>query len=51
VTVEQDSDQSPEGGLSACADEGKPRFIHEPMCFFKLLNLFIVILCVFTFRS
>jgi hypothetical protein len=28
VTVEQDPDQSPEGCLSACADEGKPRFIH-----------------------
>jgi hypothetical protein len=28
VTVEQDADQSPEGCLSACADEGKPRFIH-----------------------
>jgi hypothetical protein len=28
VTVEQDPDQSLEGCLSACADEGKPRFIH-----------------------
>jgi hypothetical protein len=28
VTVEQDPDQSPEGCLSACADEGKPRFNH-----------------------
>jgi hypothetical protein len=24
VTVEQDSDQSPEGCVSACANEGKP---------------------------
>jgi hypothetical protein len=28
VTVEQDPDQSLEGCQSACADEGKPRFIH-----------------------
>jgi hypothetical protein len=28
VTVEQDPDKSPEGCLSACADEGKPRFNH-----------------------
>jgi hypothetical protein len=28
VTVEQDPDQSPEVCVSACADEGKPRFIH-----------------------
>jgi hypothetical protein len=28
VTVEQDPDQSSEGYLSACADEGKPRFNH-----------------------
>jgi hypothetical protein len=28
VTVEQDPDQSPEVSVSACADEGKPRFIH-----------------------
>jgi hypothetical protein len=28
VTVEQDPGQSPEGCLSACADEGKPQFIH-----------------------
>jgi hypothetical protein len=28
VTVEQDPDQNPEGCLSACADEGKPRFNH-----------------------
>jgi hypothetical protein len=51
VTVEQDSGQSPEVGVSACADEGKPWFIHLPMCSFKLLNLLIAILCAFTFRS
>jgi hypothetical protein len=28
VTVEQDSGQSPEDLLTACANEGKPRFIH-----------------------
>jgi hypothetical protein len=28
VTVEQDPNQSPEGCLPACADEGKPRFNH-----------------------
>jgi hypothetical protein len=28
VSVEQDPDQSPEGCVSACADEGKPRFNH-----------------------
>jgi hypothetical protein len=42
VTVEQDPDQSPEGCLSACADEGKPRFNHSPMCSFKLLNLYLL---------
>jgi hypothetical protein len=28
MTVEQDPDQSPEVRVSACADEGKPRFNH-----------------------
>jgi hypothetical protein len=28
LTVEQDPDQSPEGCVSACADEGKPQFNH-----------------------
>jgi hypothetical protein len=28
VTVEQDPDQSPEVCVSACVDEGKPRFNH-----------------------
>jgi hypothetical protein len=26
MTVEQDPDQSPEVGVSACVDEGKPQF-------------------------
>jgi hypothetical protein len=28
VAIEQDPDQSPEDCLTACASEGKPRFIH-----------------------
>ena len=28
VTIDQDPDQSPEVCVSACADEGKPRFKH-----------------------
>jgi hypothetical protein len=28
LTIEQDPDQSPEGCVSACADEGKPQFNH-----------------------
>jgi hypothetical protein len=28
VTVEQDPGQGPEVCVSACVDEGKPRFIH-----------------------
>jgi hypothetical protein len=28
VTVEQEADQSPQGCVTACADEGKPRFNH-----------------------
>jgi hypothetical protein len=28
VTIEKDPDQSPEVCVSACADEGKPQFIH-----------------------
>jgi hypothetical protein len=28
VTVQQDPGQSPEVCVSACADEGKPQFIH-----------------------
>jgi hypothetical protein len=28
VTVEHDPDQSPKVCVSACADEGKPQFIH-----------------------
>jgi hypothetical protein len=37
MTVEQDPDQSPEGCLSACADEGKP------MCFIETSELIIAI--------
>jgi hypothetical protein len=37
VTVEQEPDQSPEVCVSACADEGKPWFNHQPMC---LLSIF-----------
>jgi hypothetical protein len=49
VTVEEDPDQSLEGCLSACADEGKSRFnIH--LCFtFKISH--VELLCAFTFRS
>jgi hypothetical protein len=43
VTVEQDPDQSPEVCGSACADEGKPRFI--------MIETIFVILCAFTFRN
>jgi hypothetical protein len=28
VAVEQDSDQSPEGCVSGCVDEGMPKFNH-----------------------
>jgi hypothetical protein len=28
VTIEQDPELSPEGCMSACADEGKPQFNH-----------------------
>jgi hypothetical protein len=34
VSVEQNTDQSPEGCVNAYADEGKPRFNHLPMCLF-----------------
>jgi hypothetical protein len=51
VTVEQDPDQSPEGGVSACADEGKPRLILNPCVYFRVSELIIAILCAFTFRS
>jgi hypothetical protein len=43
VTVEQDPDQSPEVGVSACADEGKPWFNHLTHVFtFKLLNFLLL---------
>jgi hypothetical protein len=34
VTIEQDPDQSPEGCVTACADEVKPRFNH---CYFMCI--------------
>jgi hypothetical protein len=39
VVVEQDLDQSPEGPKANLANEGKPRFIINPYCFFKYLQL------------
>jgi hypothetical protein len=43
VTVEKDPDQSPEGCVSAGADEGKPRFNHLTHVFTsKLLNLLLL---------
>jgi hypothetical protein len=42
VTVEQDLDQSLEGCLSACADEGKPRFNHLTHVYFQVLNLLLL---------
>jgi hypothetical protein len=38
VTVEQDPGQSPEVCLTACANEGKPRFIINP-CFIYIMQL------------
>jgi hypothetical protein len=43
VSVDQDPDQSPEVCLTACADEGKPRFIINLCVSFKLLNLSLII--------
>ena len=44
VSVDQDPDQSPEVCVTACADEGKPRFIINRCVSFKLLNLSLIIL-------
>jgi hypothetical protein len=38
VTVEQGPGQSPEDCLTACANEGKPRFVINP-CLFKFMQL------------
>jgi hypothetical protein len=46
VTVEKDPDQSPEGCVTACADEGKPRFIINP-CWFKLCNYLCYSMCIY----
>jgi hypothetical protein len=51
VTVEQDPDQSPEGCVSTCADEGKSGLIINPCVYFQVSELIIAILCAFTFRS
>jgi hypothetical protein len=51
VTVEQDPDQSPEGCVTACVDEGKPGLIINLCVSIKLLHFIIVSLCAFTFRS
>jgi hypothetical protein len=46
VTIEQDPDQSPEGCLSAGADEGKPRlFINQ--VFLKLMNYYCYFMCIY----
>jgi hypothetical protein len=48
VTVEQDPDQSPEGCLSACADEGKPRFNHLTHVFtFKFWTYYCYLMCIY----
>jgi hypothetical protein len=39
VVVEQDLDQSPEGPKANLTNEGKPRFIINPYCLFKYLQL------------
>jgi hypothetical protein len=39
VIADQDLDQSLEGFLTACADNGRPRFIINLCVSFKLLNL------------
>jgi hypothetical protein len=47
VTVEQDPDQSPEGCLSASADEGKPGSIINLCVSFQLLNLSLFFMCIY----
>jgi hypothetical protein len=51
VTVEQDSDQSPEVCASACADEGKPSLTFTYVLLLKFLMFSLELLCAFTFRS
>jgi hypothetical protein len=47
VTVEKDPGQSPEDCLTACTNEGKPRFYHQPMFYlnYATILLFYVHLC------
>jgi hypothetical protein len=47
VTVERDPDQSPEGCVTACADEGKPDLIINLCVYFKLLNLSLLFMCIY----
>jgi hypothetical protein len=48
VTVEQDPDQSPEVCVSACADKGKPRFIHLTHVFtFKFWIYYCYLMCIY----
>jgi hypothetical protein len=51
VTVEQDSGQSPEVCVSACADEGKPQFNHLTHVFTLCSEFIIATFCAFTFRN
>jgi hypothetical protein len=46
VTVEQDPDQSSEVCVTACANEGKPRFIINT-CLFKLCNYLCYSMCIY----
>jgi hypothetical protein len=50
VTVEKDPGQSPDDCLTACTNEGKPRFYHQPMFYLNYATIF-VILCAFMFRN
>jgi hypothetical protein len=43
VSIDQDPDKSLEICLTACADEGKPRFIIKLCVSFKVLNLSLII--------
>jgi hypothetical protein len=41
VTEEQDSGQSPEVYLTSCANEGKPRFYHQPMFYLNYATILL----------
>jgi hypothetical protein len=47
ITVEQDPGQSPEVCLTACANEGKPRFYHQPMFYLNLCNYLCYSMCIY----